>query len=124
MPSPTRRTWLSRNVVALGLVSLFTDAASEMIVPLLPAFVTIVLGAGPLALGWIEGASDAASSLLKLLSGRWADRSRRNRPFVLAGYTLASVVRPLVALATAPWHVLAVRLTEKKPTITVGEVSF
>jgi MFS family permease len=107
------RSWLSRNVVALGLVSLFTDAATEMIVPLLPAFVTIVLGGGPLALGWIEGASDATASVLKLLSGRWADRSGRNRPFVVAGYTLASVVRPLVALATAPWHVLLVRLTDR-----------
>jgi MFS family permease len=113
MKSPPRRSWLSRNVIALGLVSLFTDASTEMIVPLLPAFITIVLGAGPLALGWIEGASDAVASVLKLLSGRWADRTGRNRPFVLAGYTLASVVRPLVALATAPWHVLAVRLTDR-----------
>ena len=113
MKRRTRRSWLSRNVVALGLVSLFTDAATEMIVPLLPAFVTIVLGGGPLALGWIEGASDTASSVLKLLSGRWADRTGRNRPFVIAGYSLASVVRPLVALATAPWHVLVVRLTDR-----------
>jgi MFS family permease len=113
MKRRTRRSWLSRNVVALGMVSLFTDAATEMIVPLLPAFVTIVLGGGPLALGWIEGASDTASSVLKLLSGRWADRTGRNRPFVIAGYSLASVVRPLVALATAPWHVLVVRLTDR-----------
>jgi len=113
MKSRTGRSWLSRNVIALGLVSLFTDAATEMIVPLLPAFVTIVLGGGPLALGWIEGASDTAASVLKLLSGRWADRTGRNRPFVIAGYTLASVVRPLVALATAPWHVLVVRLTDR-----------
>ncbi len=96
----------------LGLVSLLTDTATEMIVPLLPAFVT-TLGAGALALGWIEGVSDAVASVLKLLSGRWSDRLGRRRPLVVGGYVLASVVRPLVALATAPWHVLAVRATDR-----------
>lgn len=106
-----RRLW--RNVVALGLVSLLTDVSSEMIVPLLPVFLTTVLGAGPLLLGWMEGLADAVASLLKLATGRWADRTRRNRPFVVVGYTLASVARPLVALATAPWHVVAIRMADR-----------
>lgn len=106
------RTWLSRNVIVLGMVSLLTDAASEMVIPLLPIFLT-TMGAGALVLGWIEGLAEATASLLKLLSGRWADRLGRNRPFILAGYSISSVARPLFALATSPWHVLAVRLTDR-----------
>jgi MFS family permease len=106
-------SWLTRNVVALGLVSLLTDVASEMAVPLLPAFLTLVLGAGALSLGLIEGAADSVASLLKLFSGHWADRMGRHRPLVIAGYSLSSAVRPLLALAAAPWHVLAVRVTDR-----------
>lgn len=107
------RPWLTRNVIGLGVVSLLTDASSEMIVPLLPAFVVTVLGGGALALGAIEGAAEAVASVLKLVSGRWADRVGRNRPFVLAGYGLSSLARPLVALAMAPWHVLLVRVLDR-----------
>lgn len=109
----TRPSWLARNVLALGLVSLFTDAATEMAVPLLPIFLTTVLGAGALTVGWIEGVADAAASLLKLLSGRMADRLGRNRPLVIAGYSLSSVVRPFLALAGAAWHVLGIRLADR-----------
>jgi len=107
------RSWLSRNVIVLGVVSLFTDVSSEMIIPLLPVFLTSVLGAGALALGWIEGLAEATASVLKLLSGRWSDRAGRRRPFVIGGYTVSALARPLVALATAPWHVLAVRLADR-----------
>jgi len=109
---PTSRSWLTRNVVLLGVVSLLTDTATEMIVPLLPVFLG-TLGAGALALGWIEGLADAVASVLKLLSGRWSDRTGRRRPFVIGGYGLASVARPFVALATAAWHVLAVRVVDR-----------
>ncbi|TNF30405.1 MAG: MFS transporter [Deltaproteobacteria bacterium] len=113
-PQPARaRTWLSRNVLGLGLVSLLTDAATELVIPLLPVFLTTTLGAGALALGWIEGTADAVASVLKLLSGRWADRSGRYRPFVLTGYGLSSLFRPFVALATVAWHVLAVRVLDR-----------
>lgn len=108
-----RRSWLTRNVLVLGLVSLLTDAASEMIIPLLPLFLTGTLGASAVALGLIEGLADFVAAVLKLLSGRWADRLGKNRPFVLAGYGLASTVRPFVALAVAPWHVLAVRVLDR-----------
>lgn len=107
-----RRPWLTRTVVALGVVSLLTDAASEMVMPLLPAFLATI-GGGALALGWIEGMADATASVLKLLAGRWADRIGKNRPFVLAGYGLSSIVRPLVSLAGAPLHVLGVRVADR-----------
>ena len=111
LPSATRRK-LPATVLALGLTSLFTDAATEMIFPLLPAFMA-ALGAAPSFLGLVEGAADATSSLLKLASGRFADRGRASKPLVLFGYGLAALVRPLVALATAPWQVLAVRVTDR-----------
>jgi len=104
---------MNRTVVALGAVSLLTDAASEMVIPLLPTFLVTVLGGSALAIGWIEGVADAVSSVLKLLSGRWSDRSGRRRPYMLAGYAISSLVRPLVAVAGAVWHVLAVRICDR-----------
>lgn len=113
VPARPRRSWLSRNVLVLGLVSLLTDAASEMVVPLLPVFVTGVLGAGAAALGWIEGVANAVAALLRLFSGVWSDRLGRYRPFVICGYGLASVVRPLLALSTAVGHVLTIRAVDR-----------
>lgn len=107
------RPWLTRNLVALGLVSLLTDAASEMVVPFLPFFVTgVLLGSATFA-GLIEGLAEALASTLKLVAGRLADRSGKNRPFVLVGYTLSSIARPLVALAASPVGVLVVRLADR-----------
>jgi MFS family permease len=99
-------------VVALGWTSFFTDVSSEMIVPLLPAFLA-ALGGGAMALGWVEGVADAVASVLKLVSGRLADRAGRSKPFVLGGYGLSALARPLVALATAPWHVVLVRAVDR-----------
>jgi MFS family permease len=106
-------SWLGRNVIAIGLVSLFTDAATEMVIPLLPAFLTVVLGAGALSIAWLEGLADATAALLKLMAGRWSDRTGRRRPFMLAGYGLSSVVRPLVAITTAAWQVVGVRVADR-----------
>jgi MFS family permease len=100
-------------VILLGLTSLFTDIGTEMIFPLLPVFLTEGLRAGPAYLGLVEGAADTVSSLLKLASGIVADRTTSRKPLVLFGYGLASAVRPFVALATKPWHVLAVRVTDR-----------
>ncbi len=86
---------------------------SEMIFSLLPLFLTQTLHAGPAFLGLLEGAADTVASLLKLLSGHWSDRLSRRKPLVLFGYGVAGAVRPLMALATAPWHVLVVRLTDR-----------
>jgi MFS family permease len=104
---------LPRSVKLLGYTSLLTDAATEAIYPLLPIYVTRVLGGSPAALGIIEGAADATASVLKVLAGRWSDRAGRRKPFVLAGYTIAGLVRPLIAFATFWQHVFVVRLADR-----------
>src|SRR6266849_6018961 len=103
---------VSRNVFLLGVVSLFGDVSSEMVVPLLPAFL-VALGGGAEALGIIEGAAEATASFFKYLSGRWADRARRLLPMAIGGYAIAAAVRPLLALAAHPWHVFAVRCVDR-----------
>lgn len=108
-----RGSSLPRAVWLLGWVSLVTDAASEAMYPLLPYFLTTVLGAGALSLGVIEGSADAVNSVLKVLAGRWSDRSRRRRPLVLFGYALSSSVRPLMSLAGAWTQVLGIRFLDR-----------
>jgi MFS family permease len=97
----------------LGWVSFFTDTASEMVYPLLPLFLTRVLGAGPMSLGVIEGVAEAASSALKVISGWLADRWRGPKILVLAGYGLSSAVRPLIAVASSWFHVLGLRFVDR-----------
>jgi MFS family permease len=110
-PGGQRR--LSANVKLLGLVSLINDIAGELAFPLLPLFVQNVLGGTKLQLGAIEGVADTTASFVKLLSGNLSDRLRRRRGFVVAGYALAAVARPLIGLATAPWQVFVVRTTDR-----------
>ncbi len=110
---------LPRSVKALGVVSLLTDASSEMIYPLLPAFV-IGLGAGPAFLGVVEGLAEATAAGLKIASGWLSDRARRRKPLIVAGYALSTLARPLLALATVPAHVLAVRLADRTGKGTRG----
>ena len=104
---------LPRTIIALGAVSLLTDLSSEMIYPLLPVFLSTVLGAGPLAIGAIEGAAESVAALLKLASGWWSDRMPRRKPLVLAGYGIASLVRPLIGLAQNVGQVLVIRLADR-----------
>jgi MFS family permease len=104
---------LGRTVIALGVVSFFTDLSSEMIYPLLPVFLTTTLGASASMLGVIEGAAETTASLLKLASGWWSDRVHRRKPLVVFGYSLAALVRPLVAAATSAWQVLGIRVTDR-----------
>jgi MFS family permease len=96
----------------LGWVAFFTDAAGDMIYPLLPAFL-VSLGAGAGALGWVEGIAEGTSALVKVWSGRISDRAGSRKPFVVLGYGIATIVRPMLALATAPWHVVLVRATDR-----------
>ena len=110
---------LPRAVKALGAVSLLTDVSSEMIYPLLPAFL-LALGAGPAFLGLVEGLAEAIAAGLKVLSGWLSDRARRRKPLIVAGYGLSTLARPLLALATAPWHVLTVRLLDRTGKGTRG----
>lgn len=104
---------LPRAVWLLGWVSLATDAASEAIYPLLPFFLTRVLSAGAASIGVVEGAAEAVNSLLKIVSGRVADRSPKKRPLVLIGYGVSSAVRPLIALAATWTQVFAVRIADR-----------
>ena len=110
---PPLRALLRGNVLWLSLVSLLNDASSEMIYPLLPAFVLQVLGAGPAFLGLIEGVADATSSLVKLGGGWLSDRLRRRKVLAVWGYGIAAAVRPFMALSTQAWHVLALRFTDR-----------
>ncbi|QRN99770.1 MFS transporter [Archangium violaceum] len=111
--APPRPGRLPRTVVVLGVVSLLTDVSSDMIFPLLPAFLAARLPAAPLLLGTMEGLADLVSSLLKYQSGVWADRARRLKPLVLFGYGLSSLMRPLMAFVTAPWHPIAIRALDR-----------
>ncbi len=101
------------NVLWLSIVSFLNDTASEIIYPLLPVFITTTLGAGAAYLGAIEGTAESASSLLKLAGGWVSDRARRRKPLVAWGYGIAVLVRPVLALATAGWHVLAIRVADR-----------
>ena len=100
---------LPRAVWLFGATSLANDFASEMIYPLLPAFVTATLGGGALALGVLDGLADAVAAGFKLATGYLADRPRLRGPLIVGGYAIAAVVRPLIAVAAAAWHVIALR---------------
>src|SRR5947207_8440529 len=104
---------LPRPVWILGWVSLATDAATEAIYPLLPFFLTHVLGAGAMSLGIIEGAAEGVNSVLKILSGRAADSRAAKRPIGLAGYSISSIARPFIALATSWPQVFTVRVLDR-----------
>ena len=104
---------LPRTVVILGLVSLLNDAASEMITPLLPIFLTVTLGAGPAIVGFVEGLAEATASILKLVSGRLADRGVSAKGLVIGGYSLSNVTRPLVGLAAGWAIVLLLRFLDR-----------
>ena len=104
---------LPRSVWLIGLISLLNDSASEMIYPLVPLFLASVLMAGPHALGVIEGIAEATASLLKLFSGVIVDRTRRAKPWVVAGYALAGFARPLIAFATSWLGVLVLRFADR-----------
>jgi len=107
-------SWRPRgNVLALAAVSFLTDASSEIIAPLLPLFLVGTLGTSVRMVGLIEGAAEAVAALLKLASGWWSDRVARRKPLIVAGYSIASVVRPLVALAQSGSQVLAIRLVDR-----------
>src|SRR6266851_2532095 len=102
-----------RAVWLLGWVSLATDSATEAIYPILPFFLTRVLGAGAVSLGVVEGAAEAVNSVLKIWSGRAADRADKKRPLVLFGYGVSSIARPFIALATSWTQVFVVRVLDR-----------
>lgn len=104
---------LPSNVRVLAFVSFLTDVASDLIYPLLPVFLSTVLGVSAAGLGVIEGVAESVSSLLRLPAGWYSDRIRRRKPLVVVGYTLAAVARPLVGLAQGLGQVMAIRVTDR-----------
>ncbi len=104
---------LKKNIFFLGIVSLLTDVSSEMIYPLLPLFLSTVLGVSIPFIGLIEGVAESTASLMKVVSGWLSDRARRRKPFVWIGYSLSTVVKPLFAISTAGWQVLLLRFGDR-----------
>lgn len=104
---------LTRNIFILGLVSLFTDISSQMVFPLMPLFLTTVLGAGACVVGIVEGAAETTASLLKVVSGYWSDKIKKRKPFILFGYSLSSITKPLFAFANVWPFVLFIRVIER-----------
>ena len=104
---------LDANVILLGIVSFLTDVSSEMVFPILPIFLTSVLGAPVAVVGIIEGIAEFTANIGKMLSGIYSDKIGKRRPFVILGYGLSSITKPFFALATAWPHVLAVRFTDR-----------
>jgi MFS family permease len=102
-----------KTVFILGFVSLFTDASTEMVFPILPVFLSTVLGAGPMALGIIEGVAESTAAVLKVFSGLWADRVRKRKPIIVLGYGLSSFFRPFIGLAQVWPVVLALRFIDR-----------
>ena len=94
-------------------MSLLNDTSSEIIYPLLPAFLAITLGASPFAIGLIEGFAETVSSLLKLFSGYLSDKFGQRKLLVFSGYTLSSLMRPLLAFASSWQQVLVLRVTDR-----------
>jgi len=104
---------LPRTVIILGMVSFLNDTASEMIAPLLPLYLTAALGAGPALVGLIEGVAEATASLLKLVSGRLADRGWKHKRLVFGGYTVSNLARPLIGVALSWGWVLLLRFLDR-----------
>lgn len=104
---------LPRTVWLIGLISFVNDAASEMLYPLMPLYLATVLMAGPKALGLIEGVAEASSSIFKLVSGVIVDHTKKTKPWIVIGYFLAGLGRPLVAIASSWTWVLCIRFADR-----------
>jgi len=104
---------INRNVIILGIVSLLTDLSGQMVFPLLPLYITSVLGGGAVAVGLVEGAAEATASFLKVFSGYWSDKIKKRKPFVFFGYTLSALMKPVLAFAGNWFSVLLIRIADR-----------
>src|ERR1041385_1548409 len=104
---------LPRGVKGLSAVSLFNDFASEMVYPVLPAFIMGPLGGSAVALGGLDGAADLTAAVLRWVSGRLADRPGWAKPLILIGYGTAVLIRPVIAVAQAAWQVIGFRVIDR-----------
>lgn len=110
---PKKLQWLGRNILSLGLVSMFTDLSTEMAYPIIPVFLKEVLKAQPIFIGLIEAIAESTASILKTFSGFISDRLKKRKLFIFIGYTLSALIKPLLAFATHGWHVLLVRFSDR-----------
>jgi MFS family permease len=111
--APSGAAGLPKAVVRLGWVSFLTDVSSEMIVPLLPAFLATLSGVPAMALGWIEGVAETTASFVKIISGRLTDRAKAKKPLVFLGYGLSSLARPIIGLAPSWPAVVLIRFVDR-----------
>jgi MFS family permease len=105
-PAPAPKRWLNRNILGMGMASLFSDMNHEMATAVLPMFLSSVLGAPAFALGLIEGVADGISTLFELWSGWFSDRIGKRKGLAVAGYAITAFSKATFALATSWWHVL------------------
>ena len=104
---------IKKNIFFLGLVSFLTDISSDMIYPLLPVFLTDVLGSSKVFVGLIEGIAESTASILKIFSGWFSDKIGKRKPVVILGYSLSSISKPLLALVSSAWQVLFIRFADR-----------
>ncbi len=114
-PKASLRTVLTGNVLMLGLVSLFTDAASEMIYPLMPVFISglVPMGAAAIYVGLLEGIAESTASLLKIYSGRLSDSLGKRKMLAVIGYGASTLCRPIMGFAAFGWHVIGLRFVDR-----------
>ncbi len=104
---------LSKNVIAMGVVSFLNDVSSDMIFPFIPIFLTTTLGASATSLGLIEGVADSAASFMRIISGKISDKFKIRKPLIVFGYSLSTISKPLLAFSLNTWHVLIVRFFDR-----------
>lgn len=105
---------LPRSIYVIGMVSMLNDVATEMVTPLIPILLATVLASGPLVLGLVEGLAGAVACVVQIWAGRFSDaRGGRRKPLAVTGYLVSNVMRPLLALATAWWHVVMIRALDR-----------
>src|SRR5436309_13302748 len=103
--SHSRISFLSTNVLVLSIVSMLADLSTEMIQPILPLFLVSTLGASYSIVGLVEGSSDAATSIVKVISGWYSDRLSKRKPFVVIGYLPTAILKPLLYFVQTPLQV-------------------
>ncbi|GHT25538.1 MFS transporter [Bacteroidia bacterium] len=101
-----------RNIFYTGLTSFFTDTSTKMLYSVMPLFL-LSIGASKTTIALIEGIAESTASLVKVISGSWSDKIRRNKPFMVIGYGVTAVVTPLYAFVRVPFQVLVLRFTER-----------
>ncbi|KAA6325469.1 Multidrug resistance protein MdtH, partial [termite gut metagenome] len=101
-----------RNVFFIGLTSFFTDTSTKMLYSIMPLFL-LSIGASKTTIALIEGIAESTASLVKAVSGRWSDKINKNKPFMIVGYSVTTLVTPLYALVGLPVQVLILRFTER-----------